>query len=176
MHPVLVPVLPVFFSYYLTHTCGRNTKGIIKGLNGFDTGYTNPYITASEWGWPIDPMGLRYSLNFLWDRYQLPVMVVENGLGAVDEVVDGKIHDDYRIKYLDTHIKEVLKAIEEDGVDVLAYSIWSAYDLISLSTGEMKKRYGLVYVDRDNAGNGSLQRIKKNSFYWFKDFISSLNA
>lgn len=164
----------ISYSYYLTHVCGKKTKGIFKGLNGLETGYKNPHIKKSEWGWPIDPKGLRYSLNFLYDRYQLPVMVVENGLGAVDHIAaDGTIHDDYRIDYLREHLLEMEKAIEIDGVPVMGYTAWGPIDLISASTGEMKKRYGFIYVDLDNEGKGTRKRFKKKSFYWYKEVIAS---
>ena len=164
----------ISFSYYLTHTCGKNTSGIMRGLNGLDTAYTNPHLKLSDWGWGIDPKGLRYALNYYYDRYQLPLMVVENGLGAVDTVSDdGSIHDEYRIKYLSEHIKQMKIAIEEDGVDVLAYTVWSAFDLISLSTGEMKKRYGLIHIDMDDEGKGTKNRTPKDSYYWYKKCIDS---
>ena len=164
----------ISFSYYLTHVCGKKTSGIIKGLNGLDTGYKNPYIEFSEWGWEIDPQGLRYALNYLYDRYQIPIMIVENGLGAVDNLEeDNTIHDIYRINYLRDHISEMKKAVEIDGVDLIGYTIWSALDLISLSTGEMKKRYGLIYVDVDDEGKGTFNRIKKDSYYWYQKLLAS---
>lgn len=164
----------ISFSYYLTHTTGKNTSGIIKGLNGLDTGYTNPYLKESDWGWGIDPKGLRYGLNYLYDRYQLPLMIVENGLGALDTVdVDGIVHDRYRMQYLKDHIEQMKLAIEEDGVDVIAYTVWSAFDLISLSTGEMKKRYGLIHIDMDDQGKGTKNRTPKESYYWYKKCIDS---
>ncbi len=134
----------------------------------------NPYLQESEWKWPIDPIGLRISLNILWDRYQKPLFIVENGLGAKDEVeTDGSIHDDYRIAYMRDHIMEMKKAVEEDGVDLMGYTPWGCIDLVSAGTGEMKKRYGMVYVDMDDEGNGSLKRLKKDSFYWYQKVISS---
>lgn len=164
----------ISFSYYLTHVCGKNTKGILKGLNGLQTGYKNPYLTTSEWGWTINPMGLRYALNTLYDRYQLPLMIVENGLGAEDKVEEnGEIHDAYRIDYLREHIKEMKKAVELDGVPVMGYTTWGPIDLISLSTGEINKRYGFIYVDMDSKGNGTRKRLKKDSFEWYKKVIAS---
>ena len=164
----------ISFSYYLTHVCGQNTKGILRGLNGLNTGYKNPHLKQSDWGWPIDPMGLRYGLNVLYDRYQIPVMVVENGLGAVDELTeDKKVHDSYRIDYLREHIREMKKAVELDGVPVMGYTTWGSIDLISASTGEMKKRYGFIYVDMDDEGNGTLNRYKKDSFFWYKKVVAS---
>ncbi len=162
----------VSFSYYLTHVTGQKTSGILKGLQGIQTSYDNPYLEKSAWGWGVDPQGLRFLCNELYDRYQLPVMVVENGLGAVDEVVveDGveRIHDDYRIDYLRKHIEQLRLAIEEDGVDVMGYTSWGPIDIIAASTGEMSKRYGFIYVDVDDEGNGSFRRLKKDSFEWYK--------
>ncbi len=161
------------FSYYCTHVAGKETKGILKGMNGLDTGYKNSYLPKSEWGWTIDPQGLRYALNYLFDRYQLPLMIVENGLGAIDVLKDGKIHDDYRISYLKEHLKELSKAINIDGIPVMGYTMWGPIDLIAASTGEMKKRYGFIYVDVDNFGNGTMKRYKKDSFYWYKKVIQT---
>lgn len=162
----------ITFSYYLTHVCGKMTKGILKGLNGLETGYKNPHLKRSEWGWPIDPTGLRLALNTLYYRYSLPVMVVENGLGAKDEVTeDGKIHDDYRIEYLRDHLLEMEKAIDLDGVEVMGYTSWGPIDLISASKGEMTKRYGFIYVDLDNKGEGSGRRLRKDSFNWYQEVI-----
>jgi len=162
------------FSYYLTHVTGKDTKGIIKGLNGLDTGYKNPHLALSDWGWSINPQGLRHILNFLYDRYQIPLMIVENGLGAVDKIEeDGSIHDPYRIDYMRSHIQEMKKAVEIDGVPVLGYTSWGPMDIISLSTGEMKKRYGFIYVDVDDQGKGTFRRIPKDSFYWYKKVIAS---
>ncbi len=158
----------ISFSYYLTHVTGEKTNGIFKGLNGLDTGYSNPYLEKSEWGWPIDPKGLRFALNYLYDKYQVPVMIVENGLGAVDQLEDGKVHDSYRIAYMKAHIEQMEKAIEVDGVPVLGYTSWAGLDLPSLSTGEMKKRYGLIYIDADDHGNGTWKRYPKDSFTWYQ--------
>ena len=163
----------ISYSYYCTHVTGQNTQGIIKGMNGLDTGYKNPYLAASDWGWTIDPQGLRYSLNYLYDRYQLPLMIVENGLGAMDTVEKGQIHDDYRIEYLKKHLTELHKAIKYDGIPVIGYTAWAAIDLVAASTGEMKKRYGLIYVDVDDRGQGTLQRMKKDSFYWYQQVIKT---
>lgn len=162
------------FSYYLTHTCGARTSGVIRGLNGLKTGYENPYLEKSAWGWEIDPQGLRFALNSLWDRYQKPCFVVENGLGAEDiPDADGHIHDSYRIDYLRSHIREMEKAIEIDGVDVIGYTVWSFLDLVSLSTGEIRKRYGLVYIDCNVEGQGSMARTRKDSYYWYQQLIAS---
>jgi len=133
----------------------------------------NPYLTESAWGWSIDPIGLRIALNNLYDRYQIPLFIAENGLGAEDNVKEGSIHDDYRIDYLRQHISAMKDAVELDGVDLLGYTTWGCIDLVSVSTGEMKKRYGFIYVDRDNEGKGSLERRKKDSFQWYKKVISS---
>lgn len=167
----------ISFSYYLTHVCGAKTKGILKGLNGLETGYKNTHLQKSAWGWPIDPVGLRFGLNTLYYRYQLPVMVVENGLGAFDEVTpEARIHDDYRIDYIRDHLLEMEKAIDIDGVDVIGYTSWGTIDLISASKGEMDKRYGFIYVDYDNEGNGSGNRLRKDSFYWYQKVIETNGA
>ena len=145
-----------------------------NGLDGFPGSVSNPFVKKSDWGWQIDPKGLRYSLNQIWDRYQIPMMVVENGLGAYDaKGEDGKIHDSCRIDYLRAHIEEMEKAINEDGLPLLGYTTWGPIDLVSASTGEMKKRYGFIYVDKDNDGNGTLARSRKDSFYWYKKVIAS---
>lgn len=134
----------------------------------------NPYLKTTPWGWPIDAKGLRYVLNELYDRYQKPLFIVENGLGEVDTLTaDRSIHDQYRIDYLKDHILEMKKAIEIDSIPLLGYTTWGCIDLVSAGTGEMNKRYGLVYVDIDNQGHGSLQRIKKDSFEWYKRVIAS---
>ena len=133
----------------------------------------NPYIEASKWGWQIDPVGFRYSLNWLYDHYRLPLFVVENGYGEIDQVVDGTVDDTYRIDYMKNHIKEMQLAMSEDGVDVLGYTSWGPIDIVSAGTGEMKKRYGFIYVDKDDEGNGSLERSKKKSFDWFKRVIET---
>ncbi len=163
----------IAFSYYMSmvDTAKDNAE---KSLANFFSGVKNPYLKSSDWGWQIDPVGLRIALNWLYDRYQLPLFIVENGLGANDVVEeDGTINDDYRIQYLQDHISEMKKAVEIDGVDLIGYTPWGCIDIISASTGEMKKRYGFIYVDRDNAGNGSLARSKKKSFDWYKKVIST---
>lgn len=134
----------------------------------------NPYLKASEWGWQIDPLGLRITMNSLYDRYQKPLFIVENGLGAVDEVEeDGSIHDDYRIDYLREHIRAMIDAVNIDGVELMGYTPWGCIDLVSASTGEMKKRYGFIYVDKDDEAKGTLERSRKDSFYWYKKVIES---
>ncbi|PAC34098.1 6-phospho-beta-glucosidase [Caldifermentibacillus hisashii] len=165
------------FSYYGS----RATSGDPEILKQITSGNVfasveNPYLEKSEWGWPIDAKGLRITANQLYDRYQKPLFIVENGLGAVDTVSpDGEVHDDYRIEYLRKHIIQMGEAIQ-DGVELIGYTSWGPIDLVSASTGEMKKRYGYIYVDKDNEGNGSLQRLKKRSFYWYKQVIESNGA
>lgn len=160
------------FSYYTTG-CTSSDPDILKKSGNMMMGVPNPYLKASEWGWTIDPKGLRYYLNEVYARYRVPVMIVENGLGANDVVEpDGSIHDDYRIDYLRRHVEQMAQAIK-DGVDLIAYTPWGCIDLVSASTGEMAKRYGFIYVDKDNDGNGTLARIRKDSFYWYKKCISS---
>jgi 6-phospho-beta-glucosidase len=161
------------FSYYMT-SCIANDVGKEKRAGGnLFGGVKNPHLETSDWGWQIDPVGLRYTLNEVFDRYQIPVMIVENGLGAHDTVEkDGSIHDTYRIEYLRKHILEIEKAIQ-DGVDVIGYTPWGCIDLVSAGTGEMSKRYGFIYVDKDDEGNGTLDRSKKDSYYWYKKVIAT---
>ena len=141
---------------------------------GFPGAVKNPYVTASDWGWQIDPVGLRYSLNVLYGRDGKPVCVVENGFGAYDTAgEDGYVEDDYRIAYLEAHIREMKKAVFLDGVPVMGYTVWGCIDVISFGTGEMKKRYGMIYVDQDDEGRGTLRRSRKKSFYWYRDLIRS---
>jgi 6-phospho-beta-glucosidase len=162
------------FSYYMSATTSTDPAKVAKG-NIFG-GAKNPYLEESDWGWAIDPDGLTYYLEEVYDRYQIPLMVVENGLGANDVVeADGSIHDPYRIDYLRRHIKAMEAAIH-DGVDLMGYTMWGCIDLVSASTGEMKKRYGFIYVDKDNEGNGTLARRRKDSFYWYKKVIASNGA
>lgn len=160
------------FSYYMTN-CITAEKGHELTMGNLLGGAKNPYLEASDWGWQIDPDGLRYTLNKLYDRYHIPLMVVENGFGADDVVeADGSIQDDYRIDYLRCHV-EAMDGALQDGVDLIGYTMWGPMDLISAGTGEMKKRYGFIYVDRDNEGNGTLKRSKKKSFDWYKKVIAS---
>ena len=155
----------VSFSYYSSR-CTSADENIEKTNGNVFATVKNPYLKASEWGWQIDPLGLRCTLNALYDRYQKPLFIVENGLGAVDEPDEnGYVEDDYRIAYLREHIKAMKAAIEEDGVDLLGYTSWGCIDLVSASTGEMKKRYGFIYVDKDDQGNGTLKRMEK---IWIK--------
>lgn len=161
------------FSYYMTNcmTLGKGEQEITSG--NLLEGVRNPYLEASEWGWQIDPVGLRYTLNKLYDRYGIPLMIVENGFGATDVVQeDGQIHDTDRIDYLRAHIAEMEKAIRE-GVPLIGYLLWAPIDIISSSTGEMKKRYGLIYVDKQDDGSGTLARMKKDSFYWYQKVIAT---
>jgi len=160
------------FSYYMSN-CVSADPELEKNSGNIMGGVKNPYLKASDWGWQIDPKGLRWSLNNIYNRYEIPLMVVENGLGAVDEVnADGSINDDYRIDYLREHIREMKEAVE-DGVDLIGYTPWGCIDLVSASTGEMKKRYGFIYVNKNNDGNGDLSRLRKKSFYWYKKVIES---
>lgn len=160
------------FSYYASG-CVSTDPDVLKTSGNMIFGVVNPYLEASEWGWQIDPKGLRYYLNELYGRYGIPIMVVENGLGAIDHVEDdGQIHDPYRIAYMRAHIEQMREAVL-DGVDLVGYTVWGCIDLISASTGEMHKRYGMIYVDKDNEGNGTLARSRKDSFYWYKKVIQS---
>lgn len=158
-------------SYYMS-SCETNDKSAAKVDGNLSIGIKNPYLEASDWGWQIDPKGLRWSLNEIYGRYRLPIMVVENGLGAYDVLDDGKIHDTYRIDYLRQHIKEMKEAVY-DGVDLIGYTPWGCIDLVSASTGEMAKRYGFVYVAKYDDGTGDYSRICKDSFHWYKKVISS---
>ncbi|WP_456295876.1 6-phospho-beta-glucosidase [Vibrio sp. AK197] len=163
----------VSFSYYMTGCASADPEQQDKADANMLQMIANPHLKASEWGWQIDPKGLRYLLNFLYDRYQLPLFVVENGLGAVDVVDEqGAIQDDYRIQYLNDHLYQLGEAIQ-DGVDVMGYTSWGPIDLVSAGTAQMSKRYGFIYVDRDNQGHGSLKRTPKKSFYWYQSVIGS---
>ncbi|MEG0452107.1 MAG: glycoside hydrolase family 1 protein [Coprobacillus sp.] len=160
------------FSYYMS-VCQSADPDKTKGQGNIMGGVNNPYLKASDWGWQIDPKGLRYTLNEIYDRYQLPMMVVENGLGAYDKLEsDGSVHDDYRIGYLREHIEQMHEAIL-DGVNLIGYTPWGCIDLVSASTGEMAKRYGFIYVDRNDDGTGDFGRLKKDSFYWYKKVIET---
>lgn len=161
----------ISFSYYMSCCATADQTKRQKG-NILDM-VPNPHLTASEWGWQIDPIGLRYLLNFLYERYQKPLFIVENGLGAKDVVDDdGNINDDYRINYLNDHLLQVHEAIL-DGVDILGYTSWGPIDLVSASKAEMSKRYGFIYVDRNDDGTGTLTRTRKKSFYWYQSVIKS---
>ena len=161
------------FSYYMSSCVSTDPKVTETASGNMFTGIKNPYLESSDWGWQIDPTGLRVYLNRIYGRYEVPLMVVENGLGANDErAEDGKFHDPYRIDYLRKHIAAMAEAVE-DGVDLMGYTMWGCVDLVSASTGEMKKRYGFIYVDRDNDGNGDFHREKKDSFDWYKKVIAT---
>ena len=164
------------FSYYMSTVVKSDVNNYNSdSVNGeLSNSVPNPYIKSSDWGWPIDPVGLRYTLNRLYDRYELPLFIVENGFGAIDTVEENeKIHDPYRIDYLAKHIEEMKKAVNYDGVELMGYTSWGIIDLVSFTTGEMKKRYGMIYVDRDNEGNGTMKRLRKDSYFWYKDVIDS---
>lgn len=166
----------VSFSYYMS-VCGSADPNQKAGPGNIIGGVPNPYLKASEWGWQIDPQGLRYTLNRYYDRYQKPLFIVENGMGAVDQLIpDGNgsftVEDDYRIDYLKQHLIQVREAIE-DGVPVMGYTAWGCIDLVSASTAELKKRYGFIYVDRNDDGTGTMNRYKKKSFEWYKHVIRS---
>lgn len=163
----------ISFSYYSSRLTSADPKVNEETEGNVFASLKNPYLKASEWGWQIDPLGLRTTMNQIYDRYQKPLFVVENGLGAKDVVeADGSIIDDYRIAYLREHIREMGEAIA-DGVECLGYTTWGCIDLVSAGSGEMSKRYGFIYVDRDNDGNGTLNRSKKKSFNWYKEVIAS---
>ena len=159
-------------SYYHS-TVATSRKDVERTGGNVLNAIKNPYLTESAWGWSIDPVGLRIALNNLYNRYQISLFVAENGLGAQDVVEDGSIHDDYRIEYLRQHISALKDTVALDGVDLIGYTTWGCIDLVSVSTGEMKKRYGFIYVDRDNAGEGTLERRKKDSFEWYKKVIAT---
>ena len=165
-------------SYYSSQCASKDpNNGEPTGSNMTKDYKKNPYLKSSEWGWIIDPQGLRYTLNKLYDRYNKPILIAENGLGAKDELIQDEtgemtVMDDYRIDYISEHLKQVQKAIE-DGVEVIGYTMWGCIDLISCATAEIDKRYGFVFVDKYTDGTGTLDRYKKKSFYWFKDLIQN---
>ncbi|WP_249030448.1 family 1 glycosylhydrolase [Tannockella kyphosi] len=164
----------IAFSYYNSTVRGSSPEQLKATGGNIIRGIKNPYLPSTSWGWQIDPIGLRIGLNELYDKYQLPLMIVENGLGAEDVVNEnGEIIDDYRIDYLRQHISAIGDAICEDGVDVIAYTSWGPIDIVSAGTGQMSKRYGYIYVDRDNEGNGTMKRSKKKSFDWYKHVIET---
>ncbi|WP_146623892.1 glycoside hydrolase family 1 protein [Enterococcus florum] len=167
----------ISFSYYMSYCATADEELNIQARGNIMSAVKNPYLDESEWGWQIDPQGLRYMLNLLYDRYQLPLFIVENGLGAVDTLREDEhgekiVDDQYRIDYLREHLKQVYEALE-DGVDLLGYTSWGPIDIVSNSVCEMKKRYGFIYVDKHNDGSGTLDRYKKKSFYWYKAVIES---
>ena len=167
----------ISFSYYMSSCATADPEKNKAGEGNLIAGVPNPYLEASDWGWQIDPEGLRYILNLLYDRYQKPLFIVENGLGAVDELITDEngnktVNDDYRINYLNDHLVQVYEAIE-DGVELMGYTTWGCIDLVSASTAELKKRYGFIYVDRNDDGSGTLERYKKKSFNWYKEVIAT---
>jgi len=170
------PVDFISFSYYSSSCVAADTKGLEMSAGNTETAIKNPYIPSSDWGWQIDPIGLRVSLVDLYDRYRKPLFIVENGLGAKDELIDGKVDDQYRIDYFDAHFREMYNAIYEDGVDLMGYTSWGCIDLVSESTKQMSKRYGFIYVDADDLGNGTYKRYKKKSFDWYKHVIGTNGA
>lgn len=164
----------VAFSYYMSFTAKYSGHWDYREYSDL---VANPYIKSNDWGWAIDPVGLRYALNWMTTRWHKPLFIVENGLGAYDKLTaDKQIHDDYRIDYLRDHLVQMEKAVADDGVDLLGYLPWGCIDLVSASTGEMKKRYGFIYVDEDDYGRGSFKRYPKDSFYWYKKVIASNGA
>ena len=167
----------ISFSYYVSVCATADEAKNIRGEGNLLGGVPNPTLKASEWGWQIDPQGLRYILNYFWDKYRKPLFIVENGLGARDQLVDdgkgGKtVNDDYRIEYMRDHLLQVEEALE-DGVEIMGYTSWGCIDLVSASTAQLSKRYGFIYVDRNDDGSGSLKRYKKKSFDWYKHMIET---
>ncbi len=162
-------------SYYMTNVVKADVNIINTDVNGGNAhSVPNPYLKASDWGWNIDPVGLRYSLNTLYERYEIPIFIVENGFGAIDELkTDNTCDDSYRIEYLSKHIQEMKKAIEYDGVNVIGYTPWGCIDVVSFTTGELRKRYGFIYVDLNDDGTGTGKRYRKKSFDWFKKVIET---
>ncbi|WP_405152933.1 6-phospho-beta-glucosidase [Paenibacillus sp. FSL K6-0108] len=165
------------FSYYASRCTSTDPEILKDSTEGNVFGSVkNPYLQASEWGWTIDPKGLRITCNQLYDRYGKPLFIVENGLGATDVLLENDtVEDDYRIDYLNRHFAEMAEAIQ-DGVELLGYTSWGPIDLVSAGTGEMKKRYGYIYVDRNNDGSGTLRRVKKKSFHWYREVIANHGA
>lgn len=162
----------VSFSYYASLVTSAEGAKKEKVSANLLIGEKNPYLEQTPWGWQIDPVGLRYALNQMYSRYKLPLFVAENGLGTLDRLEDGRVHDDYRISYVREHIRQMALALE-DGIPVFGYTYWGCIDCISASTSEMSKRYGFIYVDQDDQGHGSLERIRKDSFYWYQKVIES---
>ena len=170
----------VSFSYYVSTCAAADPKNVPRAVGNLIAGVDNPYLPATEWGWQIDPKGLRIVMNQLYDRYGLPLFIAENGLGARDTLVPGKdgeqtVNDAYRIEYLRAHLQQVAEAIA-DGIEVLGYTVWGCIDLVSASSGEMRKRYGLIYVDRNDDGSGTLRRWRKQSFFWYQSVIHTNGA
>lgn len=167
----------ISFSYYQSSCETADSAKQIKGEGNLIGGVPNPHLKASDWGWQIDPQGLRYIMNAFYDRYQKPLFIVENGLGALDDLItyangEKTVEDDYRIDYLKQHLIQVAEAIQ-DGVELMGYATWGCIDLVSATTAQLKKRYGFIYVDRHDDGSGTLERYRKKSFYWYKDVIQT---
>lgn len=162
-------------SYYMSNAVRASASAENDGLSGGNTHTVkNPYVDVSDWGWQIDPVGLRYTLNVLYERYEKPIFIVENGFGAYDELKPDHTCDDrYRIDYLRAHIQEMKKAVEEDGVELMGYTPWGCIDVVSFGTGELRKRYGFIYVDRNDDGTGTGARYKKRSFAWYRQVIAT---
>ena len=163
------------FSYYMSNAVKADVNEINTDVNGGNAHTVpNPYVKASDWGWQIDPVGLRYSLTILYERYDIPLFIVENGFGAIDKLEkDCTCDDSYRIEYLKNHIIEMKKAVEIDGVDLIGYTPWGCIDVVSFTTGELRKRYGFIYVDLNDDGTGTGNRYKKKSFSWYQKVITS---
>lgn len=160
----------IAFSYYFSQV--ESDEPLMELVGNVAKGGKNPYLKVTEWGWQIDPVGLRNALNNLYDRYQIPLFIVENGMGAIDRLEeDGTVHDDYRIFYLKEHLSAMKDAVEIDHVDLMGYTMWGCTDLVSAGTGELRKRYGFIYVDQNDDGSGTMKRYKKDSFYWYQNLI-----
>lgn len=161
-------------SYYMSNAVQANAEGSGSAVSGFEGSVPNPHVKASDWGWQIDPVGLRYSLAALYERYQKPLFIVENGFGAIDKPeADGQINDDYRIAYLKSHIEQMKLAVFYDGVELMGYTPWGCIDCVSFTTGQYSKRYGFIHVDKNDDGSGTLKRSKKRSFGWYQQVIAS---
>ena len=162
------------FSYYMSFAIQQVEGNPHFDYKEYSQLVRNQYVEASEWEWQIDPVGLRYAMNWFEDRYRLPLFIVENGFGAIDQVEeDGTIDDQYRIDYLRSHIEQMIKAVDEDGVELMGYTPWGCIDLVSAGTGELRKRYGFIYVDKHDDGSGTLERRRKKSFDWYKKVIAT---
>lgn len=162
----------IAFSYYTSSV--ESIEPLKETVGNVAGGGINPYLPVTTWRWPIDPLGLRVALDNLYDRYQKPLFIVENGMGEIDRPgEDGRVHDPYRIEYLRQHLSAMKAAVDEDGVDLMGYTAWGCIDLVSCGTGEMRKRYGFIYVDKQDDGTGTLARSRKDSFYWYKKVIAS---
>ena len=164
----------VSFSYYASRCASAEMNANNSSAANVVKSLRNPYLQVSDWGWGIDPLGLRITMNMMYDRYQKPLFIVENGFGAYDKVEeDGSINDDYRIDYLRAHIEEMKKAVTYDGVDLMGYTPWGCIDCVSFTTGQYSKRYGFIYVNKHDDGTGDMSRSRKKSFDWYKEVIAS---